>query len=130
MRNICSRSCIVRPFGTITATYGVALPQPFHVSIYRSICVLTLCFLFFFQAEDGIRDVAVTGVQTCALPISTRRRGRLRLQRRRGGCRRARQRRPPSLLGSSHVLELRHGSARAHADPVFEIGRASCRERV
>src|SRR2546422_4190088 len=27
------------------------------------------CF-FFFQAEDGIRDVAVTGVQTCALPIS------------------------------------------------------------
>src|SRR2546422_10489823 len=28
----------------------------------------TLLF-FFFQAEDGIRDVAVTGVQTCALPI-------------------------------------------------------------
>src|SRR3989449_8287009 len=28
------------------------------------------CFFFFFQAEDGIRDVAVTGVQTCALPIS------------------------------------------------------------
>src|SRR2546422_9418734 len=27
-------------------------------------------FLFFFEAEDGIRDVAVTGVQTCALPIS------------------------------------------------------------
>src|SRR2546429_1500732 len=26
-------------------------------------------FYFFFQAEDGIRDVAVTGVQTCALPI-------------------------------------------------------------
>src|SRR2546422_7768420 len=31
--------------------------------------VRVLC-LFFFQAEDGIRDVAVTGVQTCALPIS------------------------------------------------------------
>src|SRR5207244_4997450 len=29
------------------------------------------CFLFFFQAEDGIRDDLVTGVQTCALPIST-----------------------------------------------------------
>src|SRR2546429_9495861 len=28
-----------------------------------------LCVIFFFQAEDGIRDVAVTGVQTCALPI-------------------------------------------------------------
>src|SRR3712207_9013736 len=27
------------------------------------------CF-FFFQAEDGIRDIGVTGVQTCALPIS------------------------------------------------------------
>src|SRR6266516_2934160 len=29
-----------------------------------------MCF-FFFQAEDGIRDRTVTGVQTCALPIST-----------------------------------------------------------
>src|SRR5438309_5005694 len=27
------------------------------------------CLLFFFQAEDGIRDGTVTGVQTCALPI-------------------------------------------------------------
>src|SRR5437762_5859555 len=27
-------------------------------------------FVFFFQAEDGIRDTSVTGVQTCALPIS------------------------------------------------------------
>src|SRR5260370_24717481 len=27
---------------------------------------------FFFQAEDGIRDSSVTGVQTCALPISSR----------------------------------------------------------
>src|SRR5205823_10000034 len=29
-----------------------------------------LLFFFFFQAEDGIRDKLVTGVQTCALPIS------------------------------------------------------------
>src|SRR5205085_8856678 len=29
-----------------------------------------LFFVFFFQAEDGIRDLTVTGVQTCALPIS------------------------------------------------------------
>src|SRR5256886_15400103 len=28
------------------------------------------CCVFFFQAEDGIRDLTVTGVQTCALPIS------------------------------------------------------------
>src|SRR3712207_7079422 len=28
-----------------------------------------MLFFFFFQAEDGIRDIGVTGVQTCALPI-------------------------------------------------------------
>src|SRR5437868_11017681 len=38
------------------------------------ICVL---FFFFFQAEDGIRDRNVTGVQTCALPISVRRFGQV-----------------------------------------------------
>src|SRR5260221_2277329 len=32
------------------------------------------CVIFFSQAEDGIRDHCVTGVQTCALPISSRRR--------------------------------------------------------
>src|SRR5205823_10230104 len=31
---------------------------------------LVFFFFFFFQAEDGIRDKLVTGVQTCALPIS------------------------------------------------------------
>src|SRR3989475_2711265 len=31
--------------------------------------------IFFFQAEDGIRDLTVTGVQTCALPISYSRKG-------------------------------------------------------
>src|SRR6266540_1634530 len=30
-----------------------------------------MCLFFFFQAEDGIRDRDVTGVQTCALPIFT-----------------------------------------------------------
>src|SRR5256884_3194767 len=38
------------------------LREPVHVEVLR-------VDLFFFQAEDGIRDVAVTGVQTCALPI-------------------------------------------------------------
>src|SRR3989449_6355610 len=37
-------------------------------------------FFFFFQAEDGIRDVAVTGVQTCALPILEHRDGEGRAQ--------------------------------------------------
>ena len=36
------------------------------------VCVIVFIFFFlyfFFQAEDGIRDYKVTGVQTCALPI-------------------------------------------------------------
>src|SRR5206468_5874527 len=37
---------------------------------------------FFFQAEDGIRDLIVTGVQTCALPISQCRSLRLRMDTR------------------------------------------------
>src|SRR5438034_5158372 len=37
-----------------------------------AVCCWCYIFLFFFfQAEDGIRDHCVTGVQTCALPIST-----------------------------------------------------------
>src|SRR2546430_7951509 len=36
---------------------------------YRATSHVALVF-FFFQAEDGIRDLTVTGVQTCALPIS------------------------------------------------------------
>src|SRR3712207_8152714 len=32
--------------------------------------MITIVKIFFFQAEDGIRDIGVTGVQTCALPIS------------------------------------------------------------
>src|SRR6476661_10679702 len=37
------------------------------VFMFRFLCF----FFFFFQAEDGIRDSSVTGVQTCALPISS-----------------------------------------------------------
>src|SRR5690606_40667153 len=40
---------------------------PLVVLCVSSVCVM---FIFFFQAEDGIRDFHVTGVQTCALPIS------------------------------------------------------------
>src|SRR5436190_9192468 len=40
---------------------GRAMPRKGNQHVY-----------FFFQAEDGIRDHCVTGVQTCALPISTR----------------------------------------------------------
>ena len=42
----------------------------FHVySVFYSLCLVFFFFFFFFQAEDGIRDHCVTGVQTCALPI-------------------------------------------------------------
>src|SRR5258706_5348979 len=39
--------------------------------------MLFVHFFFFFQAEDGIRDWSVTGVQTCALPIFTAARERV-----------------------------------------------------
>src|SRR2546422_2676046 len=62
-------------------------------------------FFFFFQAEDGIRDVAVTGVQTCALPISAR-------PARTRSCRR----RPAPRVESSERFHLRgQRAASAHA---------------
>src|SRR3712207_8092877 len=36
---------------------------------FQSEIIYGMFFFFFFQAEDGIRDIGVTGVQTCALPI-------------------------------------------------------------
>src|SRR5258708_28337203 len=48
-----------------------------HLGLVRVLHELhpgVLCIFFFFQAEDGIRDDLVTGVQTCALPIFIRRR--------------------------------------------------------
>src|SRR2546429_320693 len=63
-------------------------PSPFRErgSGRRGMWRSSLGTVFFFQAEDGIRDVAVTGVQTCALPISellfgaARKRGAVRLK--------------------------------------------------
>src|SRR5215510_16204814 len=42
--------------------------------------MLDFFFFFFFQAEDGIRDGHVTGVQTCALPIYLRNAGMMALE--------------------------------------------------
>src|SRR5205809_2423350 len=53
---------------TTSVFYGPAHSYLFFCIIITVYDVL-LFFFFFFQAEDGIRDVAVTGVQTCALPI-------------------------------------------------------------
>src|SRR5690606_41203460 len=89
-------------------------------------------FLFFFQAEDGIRDFHVTGVQTCALPIS----GGAAPPRRRRGLRRrpdARALIEPVRAVARHPTECWggdcHRSGTRTAMVVGEIGRASCRER-
>src|SRR5205085_5061085 len=55
------------------------------------------CF-FFFQAEDGIRDLTVTGVQTCALPIWPDRHAK------------------PRRLPQHHAGGYGHGSERRHGD--------------
>src|SRR5688572_31903350 len=72
--------------------------------------------IFFFQAEDGIRGLTVTGVQTCALPIYGREgevpRGRQML-------------REGDVASRQGRLEVVDAMALA-----VEIGRASCRERV
>src|SRR5688500_19368388 len=67
---------------------------------------LTFYFFFFFQAEDGIRDYKVTGVQTCALPI----------------CDAVQAGPRAAALG-----HRRRDQGRRRGD---QIGRASCRERV
>src|SRR5256885_8022016 len=41
----------------------------YYIEMKLYITNVVLVFFFFFQAEDGIRDYKVTGVQTCALPI-------------------------------------------------------------
>src|SRR3989440_451549 len=51
------------------------LPSRLHMMfILWMVAMMVVSVLFCSQAEDGIRDLIVTGVQTCALPISSRRR--------------------------------------------------------
>src|SRR5690606_40924340 len=50
----------------MTCPITLLLPVSHHVALVLERCSVSF---FFFQAEDGIRDFHVTGVQTCALPI-------------------------------------------------------------
>src|SRR5690606_1020839 len=93
------------------------------MNVYRVILVYffnfvrIFLFFFFFQAEDGIRDFHVTGVQTCALPIF-RRSGAIRTTpRRRSG----QSTRPPRHRSPCHILRAR-GSAPTP-------GHAGCRRQ-
>src|SRR5205823_8141288 len=89
--------------------------------------VLPINFFFFFQAEDGIRDKLVTGVQTCALPISesfdslfsAASKSESKLSATSGG---------NATVRVSRATWEPFGSRTYHLSP--EIGRASCRERV
>src|SRR5947207_12677525 len=100
---------------------------------FHSLCTYFFYFLFFFffQAEDGIRDHCVTGVQTCALPISAD------PDVGAGGAVVAAvladERRVAALgaLGAGH--DARRAGRRRLEDAhlvLRKIGRASCRERV
>src|SRR5690606_40049131 len=93
-------------------------------------------FFFFFQAEDGIRDFHVTGVQTCALPISLLRRISLDELLQLWNVLRG----DMSLVGPRPLLprylpyytpreRLRHRVRPGITGLAQEIGRASCRER-
>src|SRR5207253_7793141 len=93
------------------------------------VCVLFV-FFFFFQAEDGIRDGHVTGVQTCALPIFCRRAAwkaaESRLYRVVAGLEK------PSMPLDGKLTAAQISAIKDWLDQgaVWEIGRASCRERV
>src|SRR2546425_3792478 len=90
-----------------------------------------VCFpFFFFQAEDGIRDKLVTGVQTCALPIWVR-------PTVRPSGRHATLRTASVTLCPPKPNELDSATSTCRLTAWFgaesrsqEIGRASCRERV
>src|SRR5437763_10635638 len=85
------------------------------------LCVFVrFLFIFFFQAEDGIRDTSVTGVQTCALPICIGSAGGYRMIVEDRG-----EHSFQELSGLSWGL-----IAKANQTPgLKQIGRASCRER-
>src|SRR5437763_11601054 len=100
-----------------------------------------VCPFFFFQAEDGIRDTSVTGVQTCALPISggtptrsCRRRGRPTPEGADAPNADGREKKRHGVGDEGQPNAGRYqGTCKRRAACVTgrlgQIGRASCRER-
>src|SRR5438105_9993712 len=86
-------------------------------------------FFFFFQAEDGIRDPLVTGVQTCALPIWVISSPTELFALAHLSARAKSSVGEEITLVSSFSAILRSRTPRQKAMQT-EIGRASCRERV
>src|SRR5258708_21723143 len=90
--------------------------------------LLSSCF-FFFQAEDGIRDDLVTGVQTCALPISSSRLPTLTGSREEAFCYTHPSFKRAIFTGIN--VQATAESTKRYANRFRgQIGRASCRERV
>src|SRR5206468_8668311 len=83
---------------------------------------------FFFQAEDGIRDLIVTGVQTCALPISFAERTAARISASYPA--RRTSHRPGGVVRGDILQRLEYPRQSSHYSEAVEIGGASCRERV
>src|SRR2546430_3543831 len=90
---------------------------------------LVIIVFFFFQAEDGIRDLTVTGVQTCALPISPSYPQAWYVL---GGALESIERRQAVAFGEQPGEPVEQQAVgRGKSSLVHQqIGRASCRERV
>src|SRR5690606_40270620 len=86
-------------------------------------------FFFFFQAEDGIRDFHVTGVQTCALPILSITPLGVPVVPEEYGRAATSSAGSMAASGSGAVLPSMSISERCPG-ALSQIGRASCRERV
>src|SRR5438105_9901266 len=122
----------------ITDLYSIALFYSLSCAecltqFFSHVCDLLSIFFFFFQAEDGIRDPLVTGVQTCALPIFQYIAGKISDLRVFEDEQHHMNRSVHDVGGSVLVVSqftLAGDCRKGRRPSLDEIGRASCRERV